>query len=281
MFGARFVFMQEVDRSATNDSDGRLVATLSEGATVSARARRPRDRRRVSPPRDPRARGSGRRGRLLRRRGLRRAADVGPGRLRARRGELCRAGGAPSRAVRPAPDARRACAALEAGMSHYLVRQLEATPNVDDQARNGDRRRGRRRLADASRPARPGERCRGDGRRRRALPLDRGPPAHGMAPRRDLARQPGLRPHGRRRPAGHLAARARPAPARDEHAARPRGRRCPARIGQARRVGGRRRLDRDPGRPPPARGRRCERAGGRAGASCARRRVATTARDRR
>ena len=41
---------------------------------------------------------------------------------------------------------------LAAGMSHYLVRQLEATPNVEIRVGNRDRRWRRRWLADASRP---------------------------------------------------------------------------------------------------------------------------------
>ena len=154
---------------------------------------------------------------------------------------------------------------LEAGMSHYLVRQLEATPNVEVRLGTEVVGGGGDGWLDAPRPARPGERSRGDGRRRRALPLDRRTPAHGVAARRDRARRRGLRPDGRGRPAGRrLAARARPAPARDEHAGRPRRRRRPARIGQARRVRRRRGLDRDPGRSIACSTRTHERAGRRA-----------------
>ena len=51
---------------------------------------------------------------------------------------------------------------LAAGMSHYLVQQIEASPNIEVRLGDRGRRRGRRRLAGAARVARPG---RGRGRR--------------------------------------------------------------------------------------------------------------------
>ena len=269
VFGARFVFMQEVTALRRNDSDGRLLATLSEGATVTARAvvlATGVTYRRLGIPALEDLAGAG----VF-------YGGAGSDAQRMAGQEVYVLGGANSAgqaALHLARYARRLtlvvrAPSLEAGMSHYLVRQLEATPNVDIRIGTEIVGGGGDGWLDASRPARPGERCRGDGARGWALPLDRRPPAHRLAPCRDLARQPGLRPHGRGRPARHLAARPRPAPARDEHAARPRRGRRPARIGQARRVGRRRRLDRHPGRPPPARGSH-DRAGRRACASCAR-----------
>ncbi len=56
-----------------------------------------------------------------------------------------------------------------------------------------------------------------DGCGRWAVPLDRGPSADGAAPRRDRARRPGLRPHGPRHPeAPSGAVSASSVPARDE-----------------------------------------------------------------
>ena len=55
---------------------------------------------------------------------------------------------------------------LEAGMSHYLVQQIEATPAHRRTHGDRGRRRRRRQLAGAPRAARPGQRRRGEGRRR-------------------------------------------------------------------------------------------------------------------
>ncbi len=109
---------------------------------------------------------------------------------------------------------------LEASMSHYLVRQLAATPNVDVRVGTEVVGGGGDGWLDARRPARPGERYRGDGRRRRPLPLDRGTPAHGVASRRDRARRRGLRSHGRGRPAGRPSGRSSATRSRSRRACR-------------------------------------------------------------
>ena len=90
-------------------------------------------------------------------------------------------------------------ASLEAGMSHYLVREIEATPNVEVRTGTDGGRRRRRRPSAAAGAARARHRRRGDGRRRRPLRADRGPPAHRLAARRDRARPARVPAHRRGR----------------------------------------------------------------------------------
>ena len=264
MFGARFAFMQHVTGLRARRRPARRDAVRGSDR-LGARGR-PRDRRRVSPPRDPRARGSRRRGRLLRRRGLRRASDVGPGRLRARRGELRRAGGAPPRAVRAPPDARRAGAVTRGGDVALPRPAARGDAERRDQARNGDRRRRRRRLADASRPPRPGERCRGDGRPPTGSTSRSGPArTRNGSPPRSRATSRGFVLTGADVPRDTWPLERDPLPL---ETSMPRVLAVgDARHGSVKRVAsavgaGSIAIQR---RPPPARGRRCERAGGRAG----------------
>ena len=71
---------------------------------------------------------------------------------------------------------------LEAGMSHYLVREIEATPNVE--VRTGTAVVRRRRGPSAGARAAPERQRRGGhGRRRCPLRVDRGPAAHRLAAR--------------------------------------------------------------------------------------------------
>ena len=145
---------------------------------------------------------------------------------------------------------------LDAGMSHYLVQQLQATPNVEVRTgtevvggggdgrlqhlvlRDRDRRRAETVAADGlfvligARPHTdwlPGRDRQGPGR----LPADR---------------------RGRRR-RSRMAARPAALLAGDEHARGVRRRRRAARIGQAGRLRRRRGLDRDPARAQASRGR--------------------------
>ena len=131
MFGARFVFMQEVTALRRNDSDGRLLATLSEGATVTARAvvlATGVTYRRLGIPALEDLAGAG----VF-------YGGAGSDAQRMAGQEVYVLGGANSAgqaALHLARYARRLtlvvrAPSLEAGMSHYLVRQLEATPNVD------------------------------------------------------------------------------------------------------------------------------------------------------
>ena len=131
VFGARFVFMQEVTALRRNDSDGRLLATLSEGATVTARAvvlATGVTYRRLGIPALEDLAGAG----VF-------YGGAGSDAQRMAGQEVYVLGGANSAgqaALHLARYARRLtlvvrAPSLEAGMSHYLVRQLEATPNVD------------------------------------------------------------------------------------------------------------------------------------------------------
>ena len=139
---------------------------------------------------------------------------------------------------------------LGAGMSHYLVREVEATPNVE--VRTGTTVVGGG----------------GDGRLEHLVLRDGGDRRTETVAADGLFVLIGARPHtdwlpdeiardGQRVPATGdgparaiaVAARAPAVLARDEHARRLRGRRRPARVRQARRIRGRRGLDRDPARP--------------------------------
>jgi len=128
VFGARFVFMQEVT-DLRRDAD-RLVATLSEGATVSARAvvlATGVTYRRLGIPSLEALSGAG----VF-------YGGAGSDAHRLAGQEVYVLGGANSAgqaALHLARYARRLtlvvrAPTLEAGMSHYLVRQLEATANI-------------------------------------------------------------------------------------------------------------------------------------------------------
>ena len=158
VFGARFVFMQDVTRSAQERRRPARRDAVQRDNRLGARGR-PRHRGRVPPPRNSRSRGPRRRGRLLRRRGIRRSSHGGPGRLRGRRCELRRTGSAPHGAVRAPPHARRA-GAVTRGRDVALPRPAaRGDAERRDQGGNRDRRWRGRRLAHAPRPARPGERA--------------------------------------------------------------------------------------------------------------------------
>ena len=122
---------------------------------------------------------------------------------------------------------------LAESMSRYLVRRIEETPNIELRtgsvlvALEGDGRLERVSWRDARRcPPRRGDPPR--------VPDDRGDPEHGVArglcrPRREGVRQDRARPSAPRACGARLAARAAPAPARDEPARRLRGGRRPLR----------------------------------------------------
>ena len=147
-------------------------------------------------------------------------------------------------------------ASLEAGMSHYLVREIEATPNVD--VRTGTAvvgGGGEGRLQELVLR----ETATGD---EETVAADALFVLIGARPHTDwlpdeIARDRARVPvHGRGRPGRpRLAARAPAVRARDEHARRARGRRRAARLRQARGLGGGGGLDRSPARPQPLRGR--------------------------
>jgi thioredoxin reductase (NADPH) len=129
VFGARFVFLQEVT-GLRRDAD-RLVATLSQGATITARAvvlATGVTYRRLGIPTLEALTGAG----VF-------YGGVGSDAHRMAGQEVYVLGGANSAgqaALHLARYARRVtivarAPSLEAGMSHYLVRQLAATPNVD------------------------------------------------------------------------------------------------------------------------------------------------------
>ena len=130
-------------------------------------------------------------------------------------------------------------------MSHYLIEQIAALPNVEVRTRL--RRRSRAegddghlralRIRDARR--------RGDASRTvdAVLRLHRRRAAHRLARGRRRARRARLHPRRRRRQGGRLAAQARPVPARDERAGRVRRRRRARALDQARGERGRRGLD--------------------------------------
>ncbi|HEX6724453.1 MAG TPA: FAD-dependent oxidoreductase [Gaiella sp.] len=129
VFGARFAFMQNV--TALRRQEGRLVATLSEGATVTARAvvlATGATYRRLGIPTLEALSGAG----VF-------YGGAGSDAHRMTGQEVYVLGGANAAgqaALHLARYARRLtlvvrAASLEAGMSQYLVRQLVATPNVD------------------------------------------------------------------------------------------------------------------------------------------------------
>jgi thioredoxin reductase (NADPH) len=142
---------------------------------------------------------------------------------------------------------------LEAGMSHYLIQTVEAAPNVE--IRTGTTlvggggeghlqhlvlradATGEETTVEADAPVRP----------------DRSPPTDRVVADGHHAGPIRLPVHRRRRRARRLADRTPPAHPGDEHAGRPRRRRRPARVGEARRRRRRRGLDRRPARPPARR----------------------------
>ena len=139
---------------------------------------------------------------------------------------------------------------LAAGMSHYLVRALEATPNVEVRAGTtvvdggGDGRL--QRLVAARQQWR-----RRDGRRRRPFRADRSSPAHRLAVPGDRKRRVRVPPHRSRSGRSRLAARTPAAVPRNEHARRAGGGRRSPRLGQAGGLRGWRRRDRRAARPRP------------------------------
>ena len=191
MFGARFVFMQARDRLCADDSDGRLLATLSEGATVSARAvvlATGVAYRRLGIPALEDLAGAG----VF-------YGGAGSDAQRMAGQDVYVVGGANSAgqaALHLARYARRLtlvvrAPSLAAGMSHYLVRQLEATPNVEIRVGTeivgggGDGWLTHLVLRDRASGAE--ETVPADG----LYLVDRRTPAHGVAPRRDRARRAG------------------------------------------------------------------------------------------
>ena len=143
---------------------------------------------------------------------------------------------------------------LGAGMSHYLVHELEGTPNLEVRV---DTERGRwwgQRAPSVLGAPQVRDRRTGDGRRRWAIRADRGPPADRLAAGTDSEGPAGVPAHRRgspRRP--QVAPRAPPVATRNEHAGRLRIGRGAAWIRQARGLCGRRGIDRDPARPQPLR----------------------------
>ena len=146
---------------------------------------------------------------------------------------------------------------LAASMSDYLVRQLDATPNIRIRLRTevvrgaGTSRLTGLTLRDTAAGA------------EEEVPADAlyvmigARAAHGVARGDARARRAGLHPHrGRGRGAGRapVAAGSTAHAARDEPARRVRRRRRAARLREARRLGRRRRKHRRPARPPPPRG---------------------------
>ena len=140
------------------------------------------------------------------------------GRVRARRRELGGPGGAaPGRYAEHVTLVVRADS-LDAGMSHYLVRQVDGAPQHRGAPRDRGRRRRGRRPARAPGPSSTGRRSDGDRRGRRALPHDRRPPEHGLAADGVRATGRRVRPHrsgsrGRRRAGRSSAARSPSRPA--------------------------------------------------------------------
>ena len=128
-------------------------------------------------------------------------------------------------------------------MSHYLIEQLAALPNVDvrtgSAAVAAEGEDGRLRAAARARRRRRED----DARRRRLLRLHRRLAAHRLARGRRRARRARLHPRRARRAGRRLAAEARPLPARDERARRVRRRRRARALDQARGERRRRGLD--------------------------------------
>ena len=134
---------------------------------------------------------------------------------------------------------------LRAGMSEYLVRQIEATDNIEARlgcqvvGGGGDGRLEHLVLRDI------GSRDRSRGRGERALPPDRSPAEHRLASAGRRTGRAGIRSHRSRcLAASRIASRSQSVSPRDEHARRVRRRRRPPRCGEACRLGGRRRLHR-------------------------------------
>ena len=253
VFGARFAFLQEV--TELRREGDRLVATLSAGATVTARAvvlATGVTYRRLGIPTLEVLSGAG----VF-------YGGAGSDAQRMTGQEVYVVGGANAAgqaALHLARYARRLtlvvrAPSLEAGMSHYLVRQLAATPNVavrvgtEVVGGGGDGWLTHLVLRDGASGAE--ETVDADG-----LYLSIGARPHTEWLPAEIARDDrGFVLTGADVPPGRLlAARAGSVPARDEHARRPRGRRRAARVGEACGVGGRSGLDRDPRSPPSPRG---------------------------
>ena len=140
---------------------------------------------------------------------------------------------------------------LDAGMSHYLVQEVEATPRLHVRVGTeivgggGDGRLDHLVLRD-----------RADGREetvsRRPFPDDRRAPAHRLWRPRSRAGRARLRAHRKRPWRRRLVTRPRPVPARDEHAQVFAAGTCAAPSSAASSVG---EVQRDPTAPPPVRGR--------------------------
>src|SRR5919106_1769468 len=232
IFGARFLHTRSV--TALRPEGARYALELSDGSEATAAA--------VVLATGIAYRGLGVRGPRAHR----------AGGIRGGRRQLGRAGGGPPRPLRRARDdpgapglARRDDVELPDQRDRGGGEHRRAPPH-------GDRGRLRRGRAEVGRPARLPHGRRRDRPGGGALPDDRGPAAHRVAPRHDLPRRARL-PADRLRPARRrLAARAAPADARDEPARRVRGGRRPPRVDQAGRVRRGRRVCRDrAGAPAP------------------------------
>ena len=198
VFGAQFAFMQFVTMLAPRRRRP-LGRPLRERAHPRPR-RVARHRRRVPAHRHPRARGAQRRGRVLRRHRVRGLGHGRPGGVRRRRRQLGGPGRAAPRALRQRRS-RSSCAAdsLAAGMSQYLVGQVEATPRLDvrvatEVVGGGGERRGSSTSCCATAPPAARRPCAADG----LFLMIGARPAHRLAARRGRARRPGIRPHRRR-----------------------------------------------------------------------------------
>ena len=245
VFGAEFVFMQAVTGLA-RDGD-QLVVTLADSGPVRCSAVILAMGASVSPARRAVA-GSIDRGRRVLRGSDLRGIGIHRSRcLHRRRRQLGGAGRAAPRPVRPHRHA--------GGAGRFAPRRHVRVPRAPDR---GDRQhrgaarlpgggRWRRRAARAPGAARRRVADRSHGRRERALPPDRRRTEHRLASAGHRTRCAGIHPHGRRGfAASRLASRPQPVSPRDEHAGRVRRRRRPPRWGEARRLGGGRRLHRHP-----------------------------------
>ena len=253
VFGAKFAFMQRVDRHAARRAAARSCRALRQRARAGARGPA-RDGCQLPPPGRPRARGAERRGRLLRRVDVRGAGH--------RRAATSTSSAAPTRPGRPRctspatrDTSRSWCGptASAPACRDYLVQQVRGDARTSRCALRtevvgggGDGRL--EHLVLRERRGRP----RGDRRRRRALPHDRCATPHRVAATRRSQRDEqgfvltGAGP----RATATLAARALAVPARDEHARGVRGGRRAPRLGEAGGVGGRRGVGRDPAAAP-------------------------------
>ena len=205
-------------RAAT--ATGSLV-TLSDGSTVRTTGGAARDGRPLPPPRRAVARGADRRRGLLRRPDL---GGAGP-----RRAATCSSSAAPTPPGRPCstspatPAGSRSssgASSLRAGMSEYLVSQVEATPNIEVRLGTEVVGGGGRRPARAPGAARRRVRHRDDRRRRRPCSCSSAPSPTPTGCPPTVARDPrGFVLTGADLPRRGLArSSAAPFAARDEHA---------------------------------------------------------------